>query len=136
MLSTLLVGLAAGCGGQSSPRSTATTTTTTTTSAGATFGQFADSGKTVFASHCSKCHGDQGQGITGPAIIGPSANLVKYTTAQTLLSFIDTNMPLDAPGTLSHQEYLQVLSFLLVQNNDAPGSNTFSESALASVQLK
>jgi cytochrome c len=135
LISPFLVGMVVGCGGQSSPQST-TVTATTTTSGGATFGQFADAGKTVFTSRCSKCHGDQGQGITGPAVIGPSANLVKYATAQGLLNFVSTAMPLDAPGSLSHQEYLQVFCFLLVQNNDASASGAFSESALANVQLK
>jgi mono/diheme cytochrome c family protein len=141
LLSVFLGGLAvlavaAGCGGPSSASSTTATTTTTTPSGSPTFAEFSDSGKTIFASHCAKCHGDQGQGITGPALIGPSANLIKYTTAQGLLSFIGTAMPLDAPGSLSHQEYLQLLSFLLVQNNDVTGSTTFNESALGTVQLK
>ena len=131
-----LLVLAAGCAGQSAASSTTVTTTTTTASGGPTFAQLADSGKTIFASRCAKCHGDQGQGITGPALIGSSANLIKYSTAQTLLSFIGTAMPLDAPGSLSHQEYLQLLSFLLIQNNDVTGSTVLNESALASVQLK
>lgn len=141
LLSVFLAGLgvlvvAAGCGGQPTASSTTVTTTTTTASGSPTFAQLANSGKTIFASRCAKCHGDQGQGITGPALIGPSANLIKYSTAQGLLSFIGTAMPFDAPGSLSHQEYLQLLSFLLVQNNDVTGSIAFNESALASVQLK
>ena len=133
VVALLLVG---GCGGPSPSSTTVTTTTTTATSSSPTFGQLADSGKTVFASACAKCHGDQGQGITGPTLVGASANLVKYGTAQQLLSFVGTSMPLDAPGSLSHQEYLQLLCFLLVQNNDASGSAAFNENALGSVQLK
>jgi mono/diheme cytochrome c family protein len=128
-----VLAVVSGCGGN--PTSS-TATPTTTAPAGASFGQYADSGKTVFASHCSKCHGDQGQGITGPALIGSNANLTKYNTAQGLLNFVATSMPLDAPGSLTHQEYLQVLCFLLVQNNFASADGSFNESALGSVQLK
>ncbi len=125
--------LLAGCGGQSA---TTTATLSTTPAATATYASYADSGKSVFAASCAKCHGDQGQGITGPVLIGPDASLTKYTTAQGLLSFISSAMPLDAPGSLTHQEYLQLLCWLLVQNNYAPASAAFSESALGSVQLK
>ena len=130
-----MLAVVSGCGGNAGSSST-TATPTTTAPTSATFGQFADGGKAVFASHCSKCHGDQGQGITGPAVIGPNANLTKYNTAQGLLNFVDTSMPLDAPGSLTHQEYLQVLCFLLVQNKFASADSSFSESALGSVQLK
>jgi polar amino acid transport system substrate-binding protein len=114
--------LAAACGASPSPTSTV--------------GQFADAGNTVFANRCAKCHGANGQGVTAPAIIGTSASLQKYNTAQGLLNFIDTTMPFDAPGSLSHQEYLQVLCFLLVKNNFASGSVTFDENGLGSIQLK
>jgi len=132
VVALLLVG---GCGGPSPSSTTVTTTTTTTTSSSPTFGQLADSGKTVFASRCAKCHGDQGQGITGPTLVGASANLVKYGTAQQLLSFIGTSMPLDAPGSLSQQQYLQVLAFLLVQNNYLATNTVLDTSRLDSYLL-
>ncbi len=122
--------LVAGCAASPSPSPSPTPPSSPT------IGQFADAGKTVFAGRCAKCHGDQGQGISGPAIIGQYANLGKYNTAQSLLSFVDTTMPFDAPGSLSHQEYLQVLCYLLVQNNFASSSTTFNENGLASIQLK
>ncbi len=123
------------CSSSSSP-STVSSTVTTTASAGQTFGQVADTGKTVFASRCSKCHGDSGQGVTAPAIIGSGANLGKYNTAQGLLDFIDTNMPFDAPGSLSSQEYQNVLAFLLVQNNYVTSGTAFNSNQFGNIQLK
>lgn len=134
--SLALMALVSGCSGQSGSSSTTAGTTTTNTSGSMTFAQLAESGKTVFASRCANCHGDQGQGVTAPGLIGANANLGKYGTAEGLLNFIDTSMPLDAPGKLSHQEYLQMLCFLLVQNNYASGSTIFDENALGNVQLK
>jgi mono/diheme cytochrome c family protein len=108
----------------------------TPTSTGPTFGSLSTSGQTTFAASCASCHGAQGQGITGPALIGPSSSLDKYTTALSLLSFISSAMPLSAPGSLTHQQYLEILSFLMVQNNFVSASNTFNESALAILILK
>jgi mono/diheme cytochrome c family protein len=101
-----------------------------------TAGQLAESGKTTFANRCARCHGDNGQGATAPAVIGPDAALGKYNTAQGLLDFVDTTMPMNAPGSLSRQEYLQVLCFLLVQNQFVPADTVFDPNSLGSLSLK
>lgn len=118
----------------STPTSTPTTTLSSTP-AGPAVSQFADSGKTVFARRCSICHGDQGQGGSGPVVIGASADLIKYKTAQGLLDYIDGAMPANAPGSLSQQEYQQVLAFLMVQNNYTTASTTFDTNKLTDLPL-
>jgi len=133
VIGTLVV---AGCGGDGSPTTSTTTSPTTSTPAGQTFGQLSAAGQTVFAAKCSPCHGAQGQGVTAPALWGANANLAKYNTAQGLLSFISVNMPFNAPGSLSHQDYLNVLAYLLIQNNDVTSSTAFSESGLGGITLK
>ena len=101
-----------------------------------TFGQLADAGASVFASKCTTCHGSNGQGVTAPAVIGADANLDKYNTAQGLLNFISVSMPFNAPGSLSSQEYSNLLGFLLVRNNYVPASTTFDPGQLSNIQLK
>jgi cytochrome c len=118
----------AACGGQ---KPTSTTTTTATTA-----GQQAVAGQTAFATYCARCHGDKGQGITGPTLIGTGNTLDKYGTAQALLNFIDTTMPVNAPGSLSQQDYLDILSYLLVQNNFVSSSTALDASNLNNVTLK
>lgn len=103
---------------------------------GVTFGQLADAGKTVYTASCAKCHGDRGQGVTAPAVIGTGAGLQKYNTAQGLLQFISAAMPMDAPGSLSQQQYSQVLGYLLVQNNFTPPDALFNASNLSNLTLK
>ena len=117
--------LVSACSGQSAPPPPS----------GPTAGQLADSGKTVFASYCAVCHGANGQGVTAPAIIGANASLGKYNTAQGLLSFVDSAMPLNAPGSLSQQQYLQVLSFLLVQNNFVSAGTVLDTNHLDAISL-
>lgn len=102
--------------------------------AAASAGQLADAGKTVFADNCARCHGDQGQGVTGPALIGPSASYGRFSNAEQLLNYISTAMPMDHPGSLTPQQYLQVTAYLLVQNNILQTSASMSN--LGSVPLK
>lgn len=123
--------LAGACKSSNSPPSTTTQTTTaptttpTSSPAAATFGQYSDAGKTVFADHCAKCHGANGEGITGPKLIGTGNNLPAYKTAQGLFNFFSTAMPLDAPASLTQTQYLQLLSFILVQNNYVSATASF-----------
>lgn len=118
------------------PSTSAKPTSPATSSSGPTFGSLSDAGKTIFANRCAKCHGNNGQGVTAPAVTGSSANLAKYKTAQGLLSYTSASMPFDAPGSLSHQDYLNVLAYLLVQNNQTPANSPFNESQLESITLK
>jgi cytochrome c oxidase subunit 2 len=111
----------------------ATTPPSTSTS---TAGQLAQLGTTVFGADCASCHGSAGQGGIGPRIIGAGNALSKYTTAQGLLGFISAAMPLNAPGSLSAQQYDELLSFILVQNNWMQAGTVFDPNSLSSVPLK
>ena len=120
---------------KSTPSSAAPSPTATAPGA-TTVGQLADAGKTVYASRCAKCHGDRGQGVGAPPVIGASANLQKFNNAQALLEYINIAMPMDAPGGLSRQEYSQVLSFLLVENGFTPATTVFDAGNLSRLTLK
>jgi mono/diheme cytochrome c family protein len=121
--------LVSACGGQQQTPTPAAPTASTAA-------QLADAGKAVFASHCARCHGNNGQGVTAPAIIGANASLGKYNTGQGLLSFVSTVMPANAPGSLSQQDYLDVVSYLLVQNNFVTPGTTLDAGRLSSINLK
>ena len=45
-------------------------------------------------------------------------------------------MPLSNPGSLTHQQYIDVLSFLMVQNHDVAEGVPFNESELSSMGLR
>jgi mono/diheme cytochrome c family protein len=101
-----------------------------------TAGQLADLGKTVYANSCAKCHGDNGEGKGAPAIIGTGASLIKYNTAKGLFDFIVKVMPANAPGSLSQDDYLRVLSFILVQNKYIVLQSVINVASLESINLK
>jgi cytochrome c len=133
-----LLAIAGGCSAGSTDSSPASKSAAASAAspAGPTFGSMSQLGQIVFANRCTQCHGASGQGVTAPAIIGANASLGKYNTAKGLFDFISTAMPFNAPGSLSHQDYLNVLCFLLVENNYASPNSTFNENALAGVKLK
>ncbi len=103
---------------------------------GATFGQVAVLGKPAYADSCASCHGINGEGVVAPALWGPQSNLKKYNNASTLLTFVSTNMPAGAPGSLSHGAYLDILGYLLVQNDAVSSNTTFDANQLSGIILK
>jgi mono/diheme cytochrome c family protein len=78
----------------------------------------ADAGQQVFATICAACHGATLQGGMGPALVG-SAFRANWQSAAGLLSFVARQMPLSAPGSLSPEQYTNVVAFLL-RKNDIP----------------
>jgi hypothetical protein len=68
-------------------------------------------------------------------VSGPGASLGKYITAQGLLEKIKNTMPSNAPGSLSHQEYLQITAYLLIQNNIVTPTTIFNETELKNIVL-
>ncbi len=53
---------------------------------------------------------------TVPALIGANT-LTRFATARNMFDFMRTAMPFNQPGSLSQEQYLQVLAYLLEQNH-------------------
>ena len=129
----------------SSPSTTTTSPPTSNqTSSGGTFQSLANQGLSVFSGKCATCHGTGGQGTgQGPALWGSGFIVGKYsgatlfaTNAQAMLSFISSTMPFNAPGTLSHTDAINVLCYLLGQENEVTPSASFDEGQLGNIPLK
>ncbi|MER3405965.1 MAG: cytochrome C, partial [Chloroflexota bacterium] len=78
-------------------------------------------GRQVFMQVCAACHGEDGQGQPegGPAIIA-APSLVFYATAADLFDTIRRTMPENNPGSLSEQEYWDVVAYILAQSGLNP----------------
>ena len=105
------------------------------TGGGAAGGAQVAAGQAVYTQHCAVCHGDQGQGLVGPAVIGPRAALGKHGTGKGLLEYTSQLMPQTAPGSLPAEQYRQVTGYLLVQNKLLSADAPLTDETLAAVEL-
>lgn len=64
-------------------------------------------GEQVYKDKCAQCH-DQG---VGPALTADE--LATHTNALDLHDYIAQNMPLDAPGSLTSEQYWDVTAYLV-----------------------
>lgn len=81
----------------------------------------AEIGSMVFARRCAGCHGGQLGGGMGPRL-APLAAFWQGRSLAELFSFVRGNMPFDAPGSLSSEEYAQVIAFVLHSNGYPAGA--------------
>jgi len=95
-------------------------------------------GEFIFVKTCATCHGAQLEGAAGPPLQGASFGTSLTTghlTTATLYAFIRGSMPMNAPGSLTPQQYLDVLAFILSKNGYPSGDRPLGESSLAQVAL-
>ena len=97
----------------------------TTVSSGVYTIEQARRGEQIYKQQCALCHRDNLLGNTvdgGPPLRGP-----QFTTRwgglsiETMLSTVEELMPMETPGSLSRQEYVDVVSFILWANELPPG---------------
>ena len=71
-------------------------------------------GEQVWQAVCAECHGPESTNLDAPLLLSPGA-LKSYPHAAAAHQYIRDSMPNDEPGSLTEQEYWDVLAFLLVQ---------------------
>ena len=81
-------------------------------------------GGQLYEQHCIACHGGKLEGnpgapLTGPAFLGRWAD--GQHTVDDLFYVIRTSMPYSAPGSLSKQQYVDVVAYILKSNGYALG---------------
>jgi len=90
----------------------------------------ATAGQDVFAGNCAACHGPNLGGDEGPALLGQSfAPAANHRTVGGIFTFITSQMPQSAPGSLSHTQYEQVMAFLLSKNGYPAGGSALDYAA-------
>ena len=79
----------------------------------------ASRGETVYKETCVSCHGqDLGGNSNSPGLVG--MGFMFLWEGKTLGEFFEkirSDMPTDRPGQLTQQNYLDVLAYILLQNN-------------------
>ena len=103
--------------------------------------QQAKQGKQVFDKSCTSCHGPTSQGISAPPIGGATfLNKTKllHWKVSDMRNVVVSSMPADNPGSLSKEQYAEVLAYLLAVNCYPAGSEcvpTSETSALKQTKL-
>ena len=97
----------------------------------------ASRGTAVYSQYCAVCHGANLQGEAGTPLMGRTF-LQAYGagTAAQLYDFLSRQMPLNAPGSLSPSQYLDVTAFILERNGLSPGTAPLTAQSLDQVSLK
>ena len=91
----------------------------------------AKAGEKVYTANCQGCHGNKLQGGAGPALEG-MAFLKKWNGKKLddLHYIISSQMPLNAPGSLSDKQYLDVLTYILQENGVKPGKKPLTAAVI------
>jgi len=93
-------------------------------------------GAAVYAQDCAQCHGASLRGDSGPPLTGQAFQQAYGTgTAAQLYDFISRQMPQDAPGSLSQQQYLDVTGYILSQNGIRSGNTPLSIASLGQIRM-
>jgi mono/diheme cytochrome c family protein len=90
----------------------------------------AAAGSAVFAQNCAMCHGANLQGEAGPSLIGQSfASAASNDTVGAIFAEIAEQMPAGNPGSLTHDQYTQVLAYILSKNGYPAGGTALDYNA-------
>jgi cytochrome c len=92
----------------------------------------AEQGKLVFDETCARCHSGDLTGGEGPPLVGP-ALLYNWggQPINGLIRFVQTNMPMSAPGTLDMESAINAVAYLLSRNRVAAGSTPLASTSTA-----
>jgi cytochrome c len=109
-------------------------------------------GEKLYAENCASCHGDLGEGsVTSrgriPGVVGPAALPLEpppgakyrkqpFRTARDVYEFVKTSMPPGMGGSLSDQEYLEIVVFDLKANNIDLAGQTITPDGLSYIGLR
>ena len=67
--------------------------------------------------------------------LGTYNGVTLFTDAQGMLNYISKSMPLTAPGSLTSQQYTELLAYILLQGNIVSPSTVFDRSKLSSISI-
>jgi mono/diheme cytochrome c family protein len=76
-----------------------------------------EKGQQVYKKSCMQCHGTDANNGSAPHLVGDTF-LKSYHTSDELKQFIKTNMPTNAPGSLTEEDYQAVSQYIWNLNHN------------------
>jgi mono/diheme cytochrome c family protein len=98
----------------------------------------ANQGMADYNKNCASCHNGDLSGNSGPALAGAKfESYLKFTkiSAPQLYDFIASQMPANAPGSLSKTQYDDIFAYILSYNHYPSGSAALSKENLACLKM-
>ena len=105
-------------------------------------------GRDVYARRCARCHGPKGEGGEEPKespLIGGRGTLKTpkplktvgsyWPYAPTIWDYINRAMPLDRPGTLTHDQVYSLVAFLLQMNGIIGENDVIDAKTLPKIKM-
>ncbi len=99
----------------------------------------ANAGMGKFLGNCGMCHGAKLQGLSGPSLKGPNFASEKADfSVSDVFTIVSQNMPATNPGSLEHDDYVQIMAYLLQENGYPAGTTalTFDGASQSKVPLR
>jgi mono/diheme cytochrome c family protein len=103
----------------------------------------ATQGAIAYGQNCAMCHGllldGQSGGSSGPALKGPDFAAPSYDFhVSDIFNFVAKLMPPGTPGSLTHDQDVQIMAYMLQQNGYPPGTQelTYQEAEKSRVPLR
>jgi mono/diheme cytochrome c family protein len=94
----------------------------------------ATAGAAAYQTNCSRCHGVNLEGVSGPALKG--AAMAGSQTVADIYGFVSQQMPAGAPGSLNAATYTAIMAFLLKQNGHPAGSTPLTPASAKKISAK
>ena len=88
----------------------------------------ATKGQILFYENCAECHGASLEGNFGPALAGDGGN-VQWETVTYVWTYMTEHMPAGNANGLRHDEYLEIMAFLLKMHGNPAGASALTAKA-------
>ena len=96
----------------------------------------AQRGAALYKAQCVACHGEKLEGLVGPMLAGPDFVTVwGGRPVAELVDKIQKTMPLQAPGSLSQEQSIDIAAYMLQVSNFKAGQGALGAGQLAQVTV-
>jgi hypothetical protein len=92
-------------------------------------------GEGVWNRVCVECHGPDSTNLDAPLLLRPDS-LRRFPHAAAAHKYISESMPSETPGSLTQEEYWDVIAFLLTQNGISGGETLLGPETAASIPTR
>jgi mono/diheme cytochrome c family protein len=93
-------------------------------------------GQAIYKTQCAGCHGNAMEGTSGPPLVGD--DFLSNWSARPLANLVDKvekTMPFNLPGSLSRQQSIDLVAYVLQTGKFPAGQTDLSEAALSQIAL-